>query len=89
MVRNQSRLRLPAIAETACWAHLRSHGRPPFAEIDLSSISFASEQIYDVVLDLVVTSSRSNMDLGNFMVDLELHGSKGGAAVIKSARSVS
>ena len=53
------------------------HDRPPFAEIDLRSLDgyrsvFAEDQKYDVSLDLVVPLSAANIDLGNFMVSLQL-----------------
>lgn len=53
------------------------HDSPPFASIDLRSITgqrsvFAEDQRYDVSLDLIVPLSAANIDLGNFMVSVEL-----------------
>jgi hypothetical protein len=53
------------------------YDRPPFATLDLTSGDgrssvFAEDQKYDVSLDLVVPLSAANIDLGNFMVSLEL-----------------
>lgn len=54
------------------------HEQPPFANIPLhlphdSTLGiFAQDQEYDVSLDLVVPLSAANLDLGNFMVSLDL-----------------
>jgi hypothetical protein len=53
------------------------YDRPPYAEIGLYGVDkrigvFAQDQEYDVSLDLIVPLSAANLDLGNFMVTLEL-----------------
>lgn len=53
------------------------YDRPPYADIDLTTSEghrsvFAEDQRYDVSIDLVVPLSAANIDLGNFMVSLEL-----------------
>lgn len=53
------------------------HEQPPFANIDLRTPDgyrsvFAEDQQYDVSLDLIVPLSAANIDLGNFMVSLDL-----------------
>ncbi|UZJ51841.1 hypothetical protein CBS101457_001161 [Exobasidium rhododendri] len=50
---------------------------PPFADVSLRSNDglrsiFAEDQEYDVSLDLVVPLSAANIDLGNFMVSIDL-----------------
>lgn len=58
-------------------------GQVPFAEVDLSRWRglaktssgedwFAEEQEYDVTVDLLVPISTANLDLGNFMVSIDL-----------------
>lgn len=39
-------------------------GKPPFAQVDLSTASITSEQIYDVVLEVVAPASPNNVQLG-------------------------
>lgn len=54
-----------------CSAHEpRSDGLPPYAEIQLAS--FNPAQPYDISLQLVVPTTQSNYDLGNFMTTLTL-----------------
>lgn len=53
------------------------HDVPPFANVALTTPDgarsiFAEDQAYDVHLDLVVPLSAANIDLGNFMVELDL-----------------
>lgn len=53
------------------------HDVPPFADVALTTADgarsiFAEDQAYDVNLDLVVPLSAANIDLGNFMVELDL-----------------
>lgn len=43
---------------------MHSYGRPPFGVVDLSQTTFASDQMYDVSLELLVPTSRRNMDIG-------------------------
>ena len=43
---------------------MHRQGKPPFALIDLASPALASDQIYDVVLDLVVPTTPRNINLG-------------------------
>ena len=42
----------------------RSTGKVPQARVDLSKVSLATDQIYDVVLEMVVPASPKNIDLG-------------------------
>lgn len=51
---------------------LKSDGLPPYAETQLAS--FNPTQPYDISLHLVVPTSPSNYDLGNFMTTLTLTG---------------
>ncbi|PWN35283.1 uncharacterized protein FA14DRAFT_160500 [Meira miltonrushii] len=53
------------------------YDRPPFADISLHGLNsaigvFAEDQEYDVSLDLIVPLSAANLDLGNFMIALDL-----------------
>lgn len=53
------------------------YDQPPFASIDLRTPDgyrsvFAEDQQYDVSLDLIVPLSAANIDLGNFMVSMDL-----------------
>jgi len=64
------------------------YGKPPFDVVDLSQTSFASDQVYDVSLELMVPTSRKNIELGNFMVELDLR-SADGLSVLKAARAAS
>lgn len=51
------------------------HAEPPFAQLDFAGGRvdfFAQDQAYDVTLELGVPLNEANLDLGNFMVSLEL-----------------
>ena len=53
-----------------CTHEPRSDGIPPYAETQL--VSFNPAQPYDISLHLVVPTTQSNYDLGNFMTTLTL-----------------
>lgn len=65
------------------------YGRAPFASVaGLGKAGIATGQVYDVWLSLELPDSETNLEVGNFMVDLDLQTPLGVSAV-KASKSVS
>ncbi|GAA97772.1 uncharacterized protein L969DRAFT_43656 [Mixia osmundae IAM 14324] len=64
-------------------------GRPPFAIVPLKGAGeLASDQPYDITLDLLVPASERNIELGNFMVTVELK-SADNTTILRASRPAS
>ena len=79
MVQSRSQLAissfLPVWVRAYPNSHLSAHepqsdGLPPYAETQL--VSFNPAQPYDISIQIVVPTTQSNYDLGNFMTTLTL-----------------
>ena len=80
---------VPTVGYSAPLELQYGYGRPPFAQVDLERLpAIATDQVYDVFLELVLPPSPPNFNMGNFMVEMEIHTSTGTSAV-KVAKSVS
>ncbi|GAA6052601.1 hypothetical protein JCM3770_006396 [Rhodotorula araucariae] len=62
----------PVVGRERVWLQYGQH-RPPYALVPLQSGKYSAPgQVYDLALDLTVPVNPNNLDLGNFMVTLDL-----------------